>query len=204
MPTRSPFRDIYFKNIFAMPMSRWTIVGGIRLQQLNPGVRMNTSHFFLHLPGKKDPAVVPTTGQVTIGEALALARREGHALPNDAELIVFHEDEDEPVSAEKLPLEFLLQRKSLVCHTCRQIEAKVLYNGGHRDHHFSPNLRLGKVLQWALHAFGIAGPEATGLDLRLDGHPEEDLPENQRIGTLVQHKRCDLVLHLVPKPRVNG
>jgi hypothetical protein len=165
---------------------------------------MDTSHFFLHLPGQKDAVIVSIPTSVTIEEALGLARAAGHAVPPSQEILVFQEDEEDPVELEPARAGSVGHRKSLVCHTCRRIAITVFYNGVYKDRQFSPNQRLGNVLQWVIRAFDIKGPDATGLDLRLEGHPDEDLPENRRLGTLVGEGHCALALLLVPKPRVNG
>jgi hypothetical protein len=165
---------------------------------------MNTSHFFLHLPGQKDAVLVSIPTSVTVEEALALARAAGHALPQDHEILVFQEDEEDPLGLEPGKVSTVGPRKSLVCHTCRRIAITVFYNGVYKDRQFSPNQRVGNVLHWVLQAFGITGPDATGLDLRLEGRPDEDLPENRRLGTFVDHGHCALALLLVAKPRVNG
>lgn len=164
---------------------------------------MNTSHFFLHLPGKKDAVLVSIPSSVSVGEALDLARAAGYSLPHAKEILVFQEDEEDPVALDSASAG-VSHRRSLVCHTCRRIAITVYYNGVYRDRQFSPNQRVGHVLNWVLQAFGIAGPDATGLDLRLEGRPDEDLPENHRLGTFVGGDHCALSLLLVPKPRVNG
>lgn len=165
---------------------------------------MHSESLFLHLPGKREPIAIKTSAQASIRDALKNARLEGHTIPEDTSILVFEEEDEEPLPESALLDARHKHNRSIVCHACRRIVVRVVFNGTKHERPFAPNRKLAGVLKWALEAFGQKGIDATGMELQLDGHPDEELADNIRLGSLVHGHHCELTLNLILKPRVNG
>jgi hypothetical protein len=140
-----------------------------------------------------------------IAALLAEAARARTCEP-DGELLVFLEDEDEPLSHDGAlphhhhdggPLR-------LHVHRCRRIAVSVSFNGQTTTHEFGPGKTVAAVKKWAaIKAFGMDPGDAAEHVLQLTG--TADRPDaDTHIGALASCPDCRLAFDLVPLKRVEG
>lgn len=166
---------------------------------------MREKKVFIHLPGNKDAKVIPVSEQSTVKLVVEAIVRGGFFNPQCIEELNIFMDEDEaPLSVDQIRETIVHDRRSIIFHACNHVHVSVAYNGEVFCREFSPSTKLGKILDCALDSFRIHGVDASGIEIRLESRPEEDLSENCRISGLVTHGECELRLVLVHKPRVNG
>lgn len=135
--------------------------------------------------------------------ALKAMLAEKHQL--DGDLLVFIEDEDEPVD------EVIFVREhaggcgvKAHVHRCRHVEVTVSFNGEPAHHRFSPGTTVARVKRWAAeHKFGMSPEEASEHVLQFAGSHDRPAP-GTHLGALVSCARCRLDFQLVPDERVNG
>lgn len=140
------------------------------------------------------------------GIAALLAEAARHRTCNaDGEMLVFIEDEDEPLTHEcGLP-----RRHGdggpprLHVHRCRRVEVSVMFNGVKEDRQLGPGKTVAAVKRWAAKAFGMAPADAAEHVLQLVG--TSDRPDaDTHIGALASCPECMVAFDLVPLKRVEG
>lgn len=91
----------------------------------------------------------------------------------------------------------------VVVHPCQKVAAKVVYAGAEKVVAAHPSTRLRVVRARAVEAFGIPGPDAVDLVLRLPGSTV-DLNLAEPVGAVVPAGTCELTLDLVHAHRAQG
>jgi len=121
--------------------------------------------------------------------------------PDDAELFLFIEDDDDEDALGKL--KHVKDGLRVHLHRLKAITVAIRYAGREEIHTFRPNVTIARVKVWATNAFGIAPSDAAELMLQIAGtdiRPDLDV----HIGSLVKAPNHSLCFDLVPAPRVNG
>lgn len=123
----------------------------------------------------------------------------------EGELILFVEDEDEPLGLEVILAEIASPHGLKVhAHRCKEIAVAVTYNRKTVRHTFKPGTAVAKVKKWAaVKQFGMTPDEAGEHLLQIAGTHDRPAP-NTHLGTLVTHPHCEIAFDLVPDERVNG
>jgi hypothetical protein len=120
-------------------------------------------------------------------------------------IIIFLEDEDEPVDEKRRVHDCAGAAGVKVhVHRCRHIAVSVTFNGEIVTHKFSPSATVARIKKWAAeHKFGMTSDEAGEHVLQLKGTKERP-SASTHIGSLVVHHKCELAFDLVPDERVQG
>lgn len=147
-------------------------------------------------------AELPAEGRV--GDIIEAARTHGLQVVDGEELLIWIEDENEPLRPELTLAEAGIHKHSRMhVHTCHLVDVTVVFNGKTITRHFSPAQTIEKVKQWADHEFGLLETDANDHVLQVSGttdQPAEDI----QLGTLVHSPQCSVGFDLVPKSRVQG
>lgn len=120
--------------------------------------------------------------------------------PNIAEMLVFKEDDDEPMGHDR-PLHghdnpiFHLSR-------CRQIKVAVNYKADTFHHKFAPGTTIKRVTKWVTKKAGIDEAEAEEHVLQISGTRIQP-PQNAHLGSL-KTDGCAIEFDLVRKQLVQG
>lgn len=122
----------------------------------------------------------------------------------DEELILFHDEDDEPIEwhGSARP-DSIKHGAKLHLARCRKIDVTINYLDQTERHHFAPGARVRRVKAWAVKHFKLAERDATEHLLQVCGgttRPPTDTPVHK----LVKHGHCDLCFDLVPDIRVEG
>jgi len=153
--------------------------------------------------GHDNPKMIKVQEDFCLPDVIRIAKEAGFSFEND-EVELFYGEHDEPIKNDlTLKCIGIRERDHLVCHHCKKIEVVVLYNGSSQKHFFSPAVKVGRVLKWALKAFDLTGPDAEDKVLRIDGS-QEDLPEDTRLGSLARFPNCHVKLYLTAQVLVEG
>lgn len=166
---------------------------------------MKEIEIFLHGLGIDNVERIHVSENATIVDILKIAK-EKRLIPGESYEVmdIFIEGQDEPVhKGHSLHHLGIKDRANLICHHCKKVEVTILHNSDVKSNHFFPTTKVGVVLKWAIHAFGISGQDVVPMVLRIEG-TKNDLPEDLRIGALVHYPHCHLKLYLTPKKRVEG
>ena len=128
---------------------------------------------------------------------------EKHGLPPD--VLIFLEDEDEPVGGDTL----LKERATLTglkvhLHRRREVKVTVMFNGKTVERLFCPSATVARVKRWAAEReFGMSEAEAGEHVLQFAGNHERPAP-GTHIGALSEGEMRALAFDLVPDERING
>lgn len=128
---------------------------------------------------------------------------EKHDLRSD--VLVFLEDEDEPVGDDVVLKEHAtLKGLKVHLHRLRQVKVTVTFNGKTAERLFGPSATVARVKRWAAeHEFGMSEEEAGEHVLQIAGKHDRPAP-GTHIGALSDGKVRALAFDLVPDERVNG
>ena len=128
---------------------------------------------------------------------------EIHGVARD--VLVFLEDEDNPIADDVLLKEHAAQKGLKVhVHRCHRVEVAVTFNGETVEHRFTPAATIARIRRWAAeHKFGMSKEEASEHALQLSGTHERPAL-GVHIGALTSCDVCKLALDLVADERVNG
>ena len=163
---------------------------------------MKTIEVFAYATGGLAPKRLQLDAEATVADLLKAVHPNGEIKPGE-EILVFLEDEDEPLHHSRKLGECGAGagRAFFHCHRCRHISVTVNYNGA-KEKNFAPSATVARVLKWALKEFGLKGQDAEDKVLRADAKGQPLEPETH-IGTLVSHT-CSLTLYLTPLVLVEG
>ena len=128
---------------------------------------------------------------------------EIHGVAGD--VLVFLEDEDDPIGDEE-PLKEHAAQKALKVHLhrCRHVEVTATFNGETVERRFAPGATIARVKRWAAESkFGMSEEEAGEHVLQIAGTHERPAM-GTHIGSLTNCKVCALAFDLVADERVNG
>jgi hypothetical protein len=137
--------------------------------------------------------------------AIVKARLAGrHGLSTEV-LLIFIEDEDEPLDDQRCVQDHAGPTGlKLHAHRCHHVEVTVTFNNETVEHCFRPGATIAKVKRWAAeHKFGMTEEEAGEHVLQIAGTHERPAP-GDHIGGLTACPNCKLAFDLVPDERVNG
>lgn len=122
----------------------------------------------------------------------------------DQEVILFMEDEDDPVdNSDTIKKHPHHNCAKIHLHRCRQIEVTVTFNGEKLLHRFSPSITIARVKQWATTKLGMSNVEASEHVLQISGTQNRPTA-GTHIGSLTAKPCCQLSFDLVPDQRING
>lgn len=120
--------------------------------------------------------------------------------PNIAEMLVFKEDDDEPLG-EDHPLHG--QANAVFhLHRCRQIKVSVNYKADTYGRKFAPGTTIKRATKWATKEAGLDAAEAQEHVLQISGTRTQP-PQNAHLGSLVT-SGCEIEFDLVRKQLVQG
>lgn len=132
----------------------------------------------------------------------ALKERLAHRHGMDPEILIFLEDEDEPLGHEII-LEVIAARGGkLHFNHAREVEVAVAFAGRKLTHRFAPSATVAKVKTWAAHAFGMSAHDAGEHVLQIAGTHDRPSPA-AHVGALAG-KNHRVVFDLVADERING
>lgn len=157
---------------------------------------------FYQREGVEDIEHIVAEGDARLAD-IRVALVNKHGL--DATILVFIEDEDEPVAESVLagPCHGLGARP-IHLHRCHRVGVAVTFNGETVRHEFSPGTTIARVKRWAAETqFGMSPEEAGEHVLQVSGTHNRPSPSTH-IGALVRHGQCRIAFDLVPEERVNG
>ncbi len=122
-----------------------------------------------------------------------------------ADVLLFLEDEDEPVDEIVIVREHARHSGVKVhAHRCRHVAVSVTFNGETVHHRFGPGTTVARVKKWAAeHRFGMSDEEASEHVLQIAGTHDRPAP-GTHIGRLAKCPECRVAFDLVPDQRVNG
>ena len=125
-----------------------------------------------------------------------LAGRHAHL----AELLVFHEDGDEPLGHDH-PLHGH-DNPIFHLHRCKEIKVAVNYSSQTFHHKFAPSTTIARLTKWATKKAGLDKAEAEEHVLQIAGTRTQP-PQNAHLGSLVTTD-CAIEFDLVRKQLVQG
>lgn len=120
--------------------------------------------------------------------------------PNIAEMLVFKEDDDEPLG-EDHPLHGH-DNPIFHIHRCRQIKVGVNYKADTFHRKFAPGTTIKRVTKWATKKAGLDEAEAQEHVLQISGTRTQP-PQNAHLGSL-KTCGCEIEFDLVRKQLVQG
>ena len=164
---------------------------------------MKEFEVFFHGIGRDNVKLIRVQEDFLIVDALKVAKDAGVVDILDEACEIFLEESEEPVD-KKYSLRQLgiKHRGHVVYHHSKSIEVSVVYNGENKTNHFSPAVKIGKILKWAIKSFGLTGVDATDKVLRLENN--EELSNEWRLGSLVHYPHRHIKLFLTSIKRVEG
>jgi len=159
---------------------------------------------FLQGEGIREVTLIRIPADSTVRKLIEYAKTQGGIAVGEEELLVFLEDQDEPLRLDaKLKDVGISHRHRIHCHRCRHVKVSVNFNQGTKERSFSSSTTIKKIKKWADDQFELKGVDATEHALQVcgtDNRPDLDVHG----GTLVQHPQCQICFDLVPKKRVEG
>lgn len=166
---------------------------------------MSDVEIFLQGEGIPDIVLLRVPDNSTVQALIEVAQQHGVRVDGSKDaLLVFKEDEDEPVKADAtLEAAGIGRRCRIQVHRCRRIEVSVNFNGKQAERKFAPSATIQRVTKWAVREFGLKDVDAAEHVLQLCGstkRPDADT----HLGALVAHTNCGICFDLVPKQRVEG
>lgn len=153
---------------------------------------------YIHTAGSEEPELIEIDDTVLVRELLAIGDGQG------AELVMI-EEVAEPIDLDITIGEAGIRHRHHVHRgRCRRIGVRVRYNGD-KSHEFHPATTIRRVFEWATgsHGFDLTPEQKAEHVLALPG-ADHFLDWEVRIGSLVTHGSCDVVLDLAPKSRFEG
>ena len=137
---------------------------------------------------------------VKLQEIVEVAAKQGGFSPVGA--FLFLEDKETPLNLELVIDETYDRTQIHHVHRAKTIEVIVFYEQGDKKRSFSPSNTVGRVLAWAVKAFGIDPEKAPEMKLALHG-TETPLDNADHIGRFVPHHhenrlKLDLIRPVVP------
>lgn len=120
--------------------------------------------------------------------------------PDIAEMLVFKEDDDEPLAHDQ-PLHGH-DKAILHLHRCRQIKVVVNYKAETFNHKFAPGTTIKRVTKWATKKAELDDAEAQEHVLQISGTRIQP-PQNAHLGSL-KMCGCEIEFDLVRKQLVQG
>lgn len=164
----------------------------------------NQIELFLQGEGLREVILIRVPADSTVRELVEHAKTQGGIAVGEEELVVFLEDQDEPLRLDaKLKDVGISHRHRIHCHRCRHVKVSVNFNQGTKERSFPSSTTIKKIKKWADDQFELKGVDATEHALQVCGtsnRPDLDV----HVGTLVQHPHCQICFDLVPKKRVEG
>jgi hypothetical protein len=159
---------------------------------------------FLQGEGIREVILIRVPADSTVRELIAHAKTQGGIAVGEEELVLFLEDQDEPLALNaKLKDVGIAHRHRIHCHRCRHVKVSVNFNQATKERSFPSSATIKKIKLWADDQFQLKGVDATEHALQICGsstRPDLDV----HVGTLVQHAQCEICFDLVPKKRVEG
>lgn len=116
------------------------------------------------------------------------------------EIFFFEEDSDEELPADHR-FDHGHHGRRIHAHRCRKVAVTFLYTDQKREHVFRAGATIGKLLDWAKHAFDGDQTAKYGLRLAAEGEP---LAHAVHVGTLVKGGHCNITLYFSPTCRIQG
>lgn len=120
--------------------------------------------------------------------------------PDIAEMLVFKEDDDEPLGHDH-PLKGH-DKAIFHLHRCRQIKVAVNYKSETFNHKFAPGTTIKRVTRWATKKAGLDEAEAQEHVLQISDTRIQP-PLNAHLGSL-KIRGCEIEFDLVRKQLVQG
>ena len=176
----------------------------------NHAERFGQIELFIHQQGAK-PVTLQVLPQSSIAEVVNTSEVAGLDTNNIYALLdktdnddVDQEQLNAPVDSRKRIDEFSTGRSChLFFYRCRSVCVSVNYKCDTEHRHFSPHVKLKRILKWAKRKFNLTDCEADNLILRLcEGN--DRLRLHQRLGEVIQGECCNVCFDLVHDYRVEG
>ena len=160
---------------------------------------------YIHSQEWVEPKLVDARADSTVKELVELVIAQGClGGPADGEVLVFIEEQDEPLGHGQTLAECEIRHKHHVhVHRCKAVKVGVFYNS-ERHEVFAPSAKVRRVLKWAIHAFKLTPAEAADKVLVLKSNPSDELDPDAHIGSYAKPHHCAVELCLVAPVEVNG
>lgn len=164
---------------------------------------MKSLEVYLHGENSQEPKLVEVAENATVLDIIARYRQEFNSDAPVDEILVFIENEEEPIKKDRPGGDIGLKKRiHLHCHRCKKIAVTIIYNGEDKLFHFEPSATGKKILKKAIAAFNINEHDAGDYLLKLDD--KTILQPSDHIGSFASHPHCSVKLNLTPTKPVQG
>jgi hypothetical protein len=158
---------------------------------------------YLHGAGTTEEKIIKIPEDATVDDVIQVAKHIG--LAADSDVVITIEDAEELLHADARLCDCGVRHKHhMHCHTCRNVEVTVHFNGQAKTYRFTPSRRVKGVLRWAVKAFELHGVDGENKELRLDSASGTILQSQQHIGSFVRAPHCQVELFLTSIAEVQG
>jgi hypothetical protein len=155
----------------------------------------------IHLGGTDETLSCKLQENLTLAAVAQLVMETGKLGEGRIEEIFFFEED----SDDELPSGHHFNHghhgKRIHAHRCRKVDVTFLYTDQKREHSFRAGATVGKLLDWAKHAFGGDQNGKYALRLSAEGEP---LAHAVHVGSLVKPGHCSVTLYFAPTCRIQG
>lgn len=171
----------------------------------NRNKTMSKIDLYVHSMKEQEPRLINVDDEILVAELARTILAAGICDGSHEEILIFVEDEPEPMGREHSARHFGLQHRHHVhCHKCHRIHVGILYNGVEKAHSFAPSTKVKRVLKWAVDAFNLKGADAENKILRLAGPPQTELSNDAHLGSYAHAADCGVKLCLLAPIRFQG
>jgi hypothetical protein len=166
---------------------------------------MSEIDLYVHTAREAEPRLIKVEEEILVADLVRKIVEAGICDGSIDEVLIFVENEPEPLGREHTVKHHGLQHRHHVhCHKCHRIQVDVIYNGVTKTDKVAPSTKVKRVLKWAIDAFGLKGADAENKILRLAAPPETELSNDAHVGSYAHAPGCGLKVCLVPPVRFQG
>jgi hypothetical protein len=166
---------------------------------------MSEIDLYVHSAKDAEPRLIKVDEDILVADLVRKIAESGLCEGSHEEILIFVENESEPLDREHSAKHCGLQHRHHVhCHKCHHIQVAVIYNGVEKNEAFPPSTKVRRVLKWAIEAFNLKGADAENKILRLASPPETELSNDAHLGSYAYAPACYVKLCLLPPIRFQG
>jgi len=154
----------------------------------------------VHLGGTDETLACKLQEGLTLKAVALLVLGTGKLGNKIEEIFFFEEDSDDELPGHHT-FDASHHGKRIHAHRCRKVDVTFHYADQKREHVFRAGATIGKLLDWAKHAFGGDQNGKYALRLSADGEP---LAHAVHVGTLVKAGHCSITIYFAPTCRIQG
>lgn len=165
---------------------------------------MTSLPVFVQAEGSNKIEIIEIDAAAPVEALLAAAQQRGLLHGDMADVLVFLEEQEEPLVNEKpFGAQGGKARDRVILHRCRRVEVSVTFNARQLERRFNPAATVARVKRWFVKEIGMSQVDASEHVLQLAATTERPDPDTH-VGTLVGKGTCSVNFTLVPRKRVEG